>query len=256
LDGEEDSPNNYNAHFGTGDGTADRSTAPRHRHVFDQVRFVMEGEYSIKSGEYHSGTYVMFHPEGAFYGPVEMSPDVTEFTVQFGGASGTGFPSPAQRRKGAEALAQLPGRLEGGKYIWFDDEGNQHNQDGAEALYEQITGRPIVYPPSRYNEAFVMRPENFAWEPDPDQPGVARKRLGTFTERDTRIGFIKLDAGASFSFGTEPAPEILFVTMGSLSLDGETLPRLTAFATTADESPSTLTAVEPTEAYYLKLPTF
>ena len=98
------------------------------------------------------------------------------------------------------------------------------NQDAAEAVHEQIRGNQLTYPGKRYQELVLMDPESFAWIPDRDQPGVAWRKLGTFTEREVRIAFARLEAGATISLGAEPATEIVFVKEGGLSLDGQGVP--------------------------------
>ena len=86
--------------------------------------------------------------------------------------------------------------------------------------------------------------------------GVARKMLGTFTERETRIGFVQLEKGASFTFGLEPAAEILFLQEGALTYNGTHHPTWSAFATAAGDGPETLVAAEDSELFYVKLSTF
>ena len=45
--------------------------------------------------------WVGYFPESAYYGPQSISPDLTMLVLQFGGPSGQGFASVAQRRKGS-----------------------------------------------------------------------------------------------------------------------------------------------------------
>jgi hypothetical protein len=256
LEGVEDTPDNYAAFYGIGVGGTEPSTAPRHRHVFDQIRFVLDGEYSLRIDDHHDKSFVAYFPEGAFYGPVEIGPTVEEYTVQFGGPSGTGFPSAAQMKRGRELLEQRDGHLEKGVFVWVDEHGKTHKQDGFEALYEQVTGKPTTYPASRYEGPFIMNPENFPWVADPELPGVAWKRLGTYSERDLRIAFVRVDAGAELPVGREPAEEILFLTKGSVAYGGAVHGRLSTFATAASDPPEMLTATEPAELFYVKLHTF
>jgi hypothetical protein len=63
-------------------------------------------------------------------------------------------------------------------------------------------------------------------------------------------------AGAALQFGTEPSNEILFLASGTIGHQGEAHQKLTAFGSAADEAPETLTALEPSELLYVKLPTF
>jgi hypothetical protein len=255
LQGQEDTLNCYRLVYG--DITGSRASSPRHHHTFDQIRYIMSGYAQYGDLRIPENT-VIYLPETAHYGPNVVHADEPGLglEIQFGGASGNGYPSMAQWRKGKEELPTRDGEMIDGVWVTIDENGNRHNQDGFEALWETIWHDKAHYAPPRYNDQVYMTPENFNWIEDPRFEGVARKNLGVFTERELRIGFIRVDKGASFLFGEAPAPEIVVVTKGAISWNGETHPRLTAFATTADEEPHTLTGAEDAELYYLKLPTF
>jgi hypothetical protein len=74
--------------------------------------------------------------------------------------------------------------------------------------------------------------------------------------REVRVGFIHVDRAASFSFGGEPAREIMFLEQGALSLDGQVHGRHTAFGSSPDDQPEEIIAIEESELHYVKLPTF
>jgi hypothetical protein len=230
--------------------------APRHRHDFEQIRWVLDGDITIAKGQKIPPGWVAYFPESAYYGPQSRGDNLTLLLLQFGGPSGFGFDSPEQLRDGREALVAKGGTFEGGIYRWVDEAGVHRNQDAAEAVHEQIRGAKLTYPGKRYQDLILMDPESYAWIPDPGQPGVAWRKLGTFTEREVRIAFARLETGAVLSLGTEPATEIVFVKEGGLSLDGQSYPPLTAFSSRADEQAQALTATAPTELFYVKLPTF
>ena len=253
LTGEEDAPNNYRATFEAGiDG---ESSSPRHHHNFEQIRYVLEGDYSIGTDQILPAGHIGYFPESSYYGPQLRKPNVRMLTLQFGGPSGNGLLSVQQRRKGLEALLERGGTLEGGMYVTVDEDGNRHNQDAFEALWEHLSGEKIVYPRSRYDSIILIDPGGFGWVDD-EHEGVTRKPLGTFSERDTRLGFVRLEKGASIPLGTEPSPEILFLKQGSISHNGEVHAPLTAFATATHDGPEPLTAEEDSELLYIKLPTF
>jgi hypothetical protein len=258
LQGEEDALNCYRMNYQAGVGEGTERFSPRHHHTFDQIRYLMVGDAQYGDLVIPENT-IIYLPESAFYGPLishEGEGPRTGVEIQFGGAGGNGYPSMAQRRKGVDALALKSGKVEGGMYVTYDENGVRHNQDAFEALWEAIYDQKAHYNKPRYDGQIYMNPENFNWIKDPDHSGVAHKTLGVFTERELRIGFIQLDKGASFSFGEQPAPEALFVTQGAIGFNGTVHPRLSAFGTTAEEEPHTLTADEDSELYYLKLPTF
>jgi hypothetical protein len=200
--------------------------------------------------------WVGYFPESAFYGPQLMDPNLKLLVLQCGGASGLGFASVEQRRQAMIEMVEQGGSFEEGMYTWFDDAGQRHNQDAFEALWEHINKEKISYPQSRFASIVLMDSANFDWKKDADSPGVAYKWLGTFTERDLRIGFIQLQRGASLSFGSEKATEVMFLQEGSISHRGIRHDRLTAFGTTPQDAPETLIADEDSEFFYVKLATF
>jgi len=256
LRGEEDALDNYKFGYGEGGEGGTDWTTPRHRHIFEQIRYPLEGDYMIEQDKWVPAGQVSYFPEAAFYGPQVKAKNLTMLVLQFGGPSGMGYHSVRQRKEAAEGLMAKGGTFEEGMYVWKDENGETHKMDALEACYEQQYGKKIVYPPARYSTVITMNPANFAWKKDADAKGVARKTLGVFTERDVRIGFVHLDADAKLAFGTEDSPEILFLKDGSVSHGGETHKQLTAFGSKKTDAPETLTALEESELFYVKLPTF
>jgi hypothetical protein len=255
LTGKEGSPDNYKLAYSYGEESSDWAT-PRHRHAFEQVRHPIEGDYNIGKNAVLPAGWVGYFPESAYYGPQVMSPNLKMVVLQMGGPSGLGFYSIAQRKKAMEDLKER-GTFSKGIYQWVDEAGTHHNIDAGEAVWEQMHGgEKIVYPPVRFESLIIMNPANFDWSTDGEAPGVSRKRLGSFSERDVRIGFIKVQAGASFEFGTEPAAEVLFLTQGAIEFDGALHPRLSGFGSEATDAPQTLRAAETAEFLYVKMPTF
>src|SRR5690606_4923023 len=107
-----------------------------------------------------------------------------------------------------------------GTFDWTDGNGRKHRQDSFEAVFEQVTGQPLSYPEPRYGDIVLMNPATYAWQPLDGAPGVAEKLLGVFTERETRIAMLRLDAGAAFAARAEAAPLVLFVAKGSVWWNG------------------------------------
>ena len=231
-------------------------SAPRHHHDFEQIRWVLDGDITIAKNTKIPPGWVAYFPEGAYYGPQTRGDNLKLLLLQFGGATGYGFDSPEQLGAGREALVAKGGTFEGGIYSWVDENGGHHNQDAAEAVHEQVRGRKIVYVEPRYQDLVLMNPESFGWIDDREHPGVSRRKLGTFTEREVRIAFVRLRAGAELLFGDADSVEILFVKQGSVSHDGESYGPITAFGSFRDDQPETITANEDTELFYVKLPSF
>jgi hypothetical protein len=258
LSGEDGALDNYRLTYTSGPGEESEtdSFAPRHRHSFDQFRYVINGDYSIAEGTKLVPGQVSYHPESAFYGPAVAIGEVEMVVLQFGGSGGNGFPSIAEKKKGMAILAEQGKVLENGYVTWTDEEGKRHNQDSYEAMWEAVNGRKITYVPPRYESPVVMNPDAYSFVPDEDNPGVERKILCTFTERNTKVGFIRVAKGATLAFGTEPSNENAFVTKGSIEYLGTVYPVHTAFGTAPTERPQLLTATEDAELFYIKLPTF
>ena len=76
-------------------------------------------------------------------------------------------------------------------------------------------GRPVVYPKPRYKAPVIMKPDHFAWQADADWPGVERRVLGPFTERATRIEFVKIAPSSAIELGVKDAQHVIFVRRGT-----------------------------------------
>lgn len=250
LTGQDGSPNNYVLNVGrTGAGGW---TTPRHRHNFDQVRYVLKGNYPYAPGKTLPEGWVAYFPEGVYYGPQDRPEGLEMMVLQMGGASGQGYISVAQR-EAANELLKKKGEFKDGVFTWFDENGKRHNQDGFEACYEQVMGREMSYPKPRYEELVVMNPANFEWIADAEE-GISTKTLGVFTERQTRIGFVRLEAGATLAAGLEPSIQLLFLSEGRVTVEGREHGRHTAFEFLANEGPVAVKALERTEFFQIVLP--
>jgi hypothetical protein len=257
LTGQEGSPGNYRLGYSESrDAKSGNAwSTPRHRHIFEQVRHPLEGDYSIAGDQVLPAGWVAYFPESAYYGPQKLSPNLKSVVLQYGGPSRLGYMSAGQRKAGLADLLKR-GELRDGIYTWTDTDGRTHNQDAHEALWEQVRGVKTSYPKPRYDSLVMMNPASFPWIKDDSLTGVARKILGTFTELDVRIGFVSLDAGASLPFGTQPSAEILFLKHGEIRHGDTKYPPLSAFGSAAEDSPETLVATEDCELFYVKMPTF
>jgi hypothetical protein len=99
-----------------------------------------------------------------------------------------------------------------------------------------------------------MMPEHFRWVDSSDEPGVAYKWLASFTERQMRVGFIRLQPGAAWTVLPNFDPHILFITAGRLKLAGRSYPLHTAFAFRPEDGPVSLQAEEETEMLCIQFP--
>lgn len=256
LLGEEGRLDNYRFTFNRwSDDKGGGWPAPRHHHPFEQVRYAVEGDYTISKGNVMPAGWVAYFPESVFYGPQVKETNLRMVELQFGGPTGLGYYSTRQRRAAHDELVAKGGTFEGGFYQWTDEDGKIHRQDSSEAVWEVAMNVPkLVYPRPRYNGVILMDPESFSWQKE--TPGVAHKLLGVFTERELRISLVELEKGASLTLGTEPSNEIVFLTEGSLSYEDELYVPHAAFATSTEDEPESLVAAEAAQMLYVKLPTF
>ncbi|TAY28728.1 DUF4124 domain-containing protein [Rhizobium leguminosarum] len=252
LYGEDGSPNNYLLNVGlTGGGGWG---TPRHRHNFDQIRYVLKGKYPASPHKIMDEGSVAYFPESVHYGPQDRPEGLEMMVIQFGGASGAGFLSTPRREAANEAL-KAKGEFKNGIFTWVDEKGQTHNQDGATACYEEAMGKKMVLAPPRYDDIIMMDPKGYDWIAT-GQPGVSTKRLGTFTERNIDIGFIKVDAGATFNTGSRGQIEVLFMSKGNVTVDGKTYGEKTAIELLPSDVPVDIKASEEALFFTVTLPKF
>ncbi|KQQ20759.1 hypothetical protein ASF48_09195 [Rathayibacter sp. Leaf299] len=242
LFGEDGSPNNYDLNMGQTGGGGWRT--PRHRHTFDQIRYVIKGKLPYTETEVLEEGWVGYFPESVHYGPQERAEGLRTMVLQSGGASGGGYLSVAQR-EATNAELNEKGEFKKGLYYYTDENGVEQSMDGSQAIFEHAMGHPLEFASPRYTDVIAMDPEAYAWTPQGTE-GVEEKWLGRFTERDLRIGFIRLEAGAVYEAGQFDSIEILFQIDGKVTAKGETYGPETGYEFLANEGPVPLEAVEPT----------
>jgi hypothetical protein len=210
----------------------DDYTTPRHRHNFEQFMYVINGRWEFGEGDEGAATDGMigFIPEGSYYGPQRLVADSYVITLQFGGASGLGFLAYEQWYQAHEELSAV-GRFEGGRYYSNDAPENAEGQDAAEAIWEHSNQRKIEYPPARYSRPFAINPDAFRWEAT---DVGARRRLGTFTERQWSLDIYRWDGHGDIELGTSQL-SLAILLEGSATVDGKDFPRLSAFEVDRDE---------------------
>jgi hypothetical protein len=225
--------------------------SPRHRHNFEQVRFQLAGEVDFaRDGKLKTGM-VGYFPEGMFYGPQSQDPNTAPLTVvlQMGGASGSGYLSRAEVKAGMDALRN-EGEFKDGVFRRHKDVPGKRNVDGYQAIWEYVNKRPMAYPKPRYSRPFMMDPANYEWVALADQPGVAEKFLGVFTERRTSARFLRLDPGARFE---GEGRSLYFVIEGAGAVGGERLqPATTVYLAKGERV--TFTAQAETQMLHFGMP--
>ena len=237
-----------NFHLGIGQQDGDFAS-PRHRHNFDQFRFQIEGTMNFdRNGKMAAGTLGYF-PEGAAYGPQSSEGRSVTAVLQFGGASGNGYLSPAEVAAGTEELKKF-GTFEGGIFRRNDDIEGRRNTDAYQAIWEHVHGRRMDYPKPRYRDPVMVDPENYDWLPMPGAAGVSQKPLGTFTERECAAVLIKLAPGTTYRAAGR---SVYLVLSGAGRVGGQPYRSLTALHLQPGET-AEFDAQEITELLRLVLP--
>lgn len=194
---------------------------PRHRHNFDQIRYVLDGEFSAGTGDIKAGQCAYF-PEGVHYGPQHQDADCLALILQFPGPSGAPYLTHQELDAARAQLIADGGSFTEGIYTTRLPDGRKINKDLHAACYEFLTGRALTFPEGRFRQPVIMLPEACRWLPDRKLPGIARKHLGTFAERRTGLSLVRLAPGAILPAGVQEDAEIRYVLEGSLTYDART----------------------------------
>jgi hypothetical protein len=224
-------------------------SGPRHRHNFDQYRFMIEGESDYgQDGPLKEGM-LGYYPEGVPYGPQVNKTEVYCAVLQFGGASGSGYLLPREVKAGMEELKKF-GTFKDGIFTRNEGVSGRRNTDAYQAIWEHVHGREMAYPKGRYDAPIIADERNFAWVPVKGANGVSEKLFGVWTERRTEAGMLKLEAGASHEI---EGHGIWLVLSGVGTCEGQELQQYTTVYLEDGES-ATLRASETTVFLHYGLP--
>jgi len=250
LVGEEGTKDNFILTIVT---TEDEYKTPRHRHNFEQIRYVLKGEMQYGPDQIQKEGTVAYFCEGIHY--QQKGSDGSEtLLLQFAGPSGQGYMSQRQLRAGAKEL-QSKGSFHDGVFVWGEDHEGRRKQDGYEAVWEYVNGKQVGYCKPRYLSPVIMDPENFNYVPMRGHAGVAEKTLGRFNERGAEIRMIRLDPGAEHLLKAPERPLVVAVMRGEGSADGELYGPLSALRVMRGED-TRLAAESETELFIVGLPAF
>jgi hypothetical protein len=187
-------------------------SAPRHKHNFDQIRYVVSGAPDFGHYQVTSEGQSAFFPAGAAYGP-ETIEEAELLLIQWG----PHWMTRAEHDETYAAMQQV-GEFKDGYYVTVDTDGKEHRADGRNAVWEAFNKRSLVYPVPRYPQPVIMEPEGFAWRPT--GRGVSAKILGRFTEDDVYIANYEwTEAGGVLALGPERT-QLLWIVEGRLTADG------------------------------------
>jgi hypothetical protein len=237
------------------DTVADGFHSPRHRHCWDQLRFVLDGSLNIGETDLHAGDCGYF-PESVPYGPQRQAGQASVLVLQFTGAGGLYYPTPGELEAARDRLRAAGGTFEGGRYKGHGPDGSPADQDGYEALWEAHTGCKLVYAEPRYAAVVVMRSAAYEWLADPRHPGIDVKSLGSFTEQQTAVTLIRIAPGAHVDGKKPAAPQIRYVLSGTVEYDGRPYPPGSCFWLPARVPPQLLSSMTGAELWAVSLPRY
>jgi len=191
--------------------------SPRHKHTFDQVRYILSGAVKYGRDVYGPET-CLYLPEGVPYGPMQSYENSVRISVglQFPGPSRIPYPTSAEIAKAREDLSKL-GTFEKGIFAWADG----RKQDSFEAIAERLMGEELSYPAPRYKDYVVMNAENYTWQPLAEAPGVFAKHLGYFNEVGPNLKIIKMEPGSATKPGFSKCQQIRYIVEGEVSYENQ-----------------------------------
>jgi hypothetical protein len=250
LDGEEGSKGNYALMLVR---TTEAFTTPKHRHNFEQVRIVLNGEFGFSPGRIQKAGTAGYFCEGTFY-TQKSGPDCEVLLLQVAGPSGQGYMSSRQLRHGGDELAKM-GEFRNGRYFPNDSEDQVKSQDGYEAIWQYHFGSPPLYVEPRFTEPVIMVPDRFRYLPVPGVQGCWSRRLGSFYEAGLGLSQLKLNAGCSYLFKATSQPHLLYAVNGSGRVEHESWRSQSAIKLDTGEW-AKFTAETDSEFYVFRLPVF
>jgi hypothetical protein len=192
--------------------------SPRHRHNFEQIRYVLEGRLKVGRKQYGRGTLI-YIGESVYYGPQSRDEDTRWLMFQFPGPSGIPKFANPEIRKGRDELRAQGVVFQHG--IAHFPSGKK--QDGMEAIWECVAGREIEYAPPRYEDPVFVYSEAFPWRSTGHQ-GVSIKHLAYFNECGPSVSLLRLQPGASLPRGKLSWLEMRLVIEGEIEYAGKTCP--------------------------------
>jgi hypothetical protein len=209
----------YRAGYST---TPPGPAAIRHHHNFEQVRFVLGGEWMYGKGRYGPG-WLGFFGESVFYGPQQCLKDSAQIVIQYPGPSNAKFISRAEEREAQKAMVEQGVKFESSLAHFPDG----RRQDGSEALWEYWAGDKISYMTPRFKEEVWVDTEQFEWQPA-GVPGVSLKRLAYFDSRGPACALLRLEPGASTPAGETGSVMMRFIYEGEVDFAGKHCPAVSS----------------------------
>ena len=156
-------------------------SAPRHKHNFDQIRYVVSGSPDFGHYQVASQGQSAFFPAGAAYGP-ETIEESEMLLIQWG----QHWMTRAQHDETYSSMLQA-GEFKDGYYVTVDAAGNEQRADGRNAVWETFNARKLVYPTPEVPAAGDHGAGGVRVA-SRSAPASRGKVMGHFTEDDVYIG--------------------------------------------------------------------
>ncbi len=213
LTRQDDSPNNYLLNEGrTGTGGW---TTPRHRHNFDQIRYIIKGTYPYAKGKSMPEGWVGYFPESVHYGPQDRPEGLEMLTCQFGGASGR-LPEcrrGKRRTKCSSRRANSRTASSPGSTAW------QAPQPGRlRGVLRRGHGTEAELREAALRGPGPDGPLSFEWVPEAPR-GSSPNRWGVYRAQDASWVH-PARSRRHVCRGRESSIELLFLSKGTVSIDG------------------------------------
>jgi len=222
--------------------------SPRHRHNFDQIRSVLDGETGFTEWNLQAGECAYF-PAGVHYGAQEQHGSALLLTLQFPGADGDYYLTPEHVEQTVAALrAENPEFGRNGKGV--DRQGRE--RDSYEIVWETHQGHPVRYPNSDLTGPVLF---------DRDDPVVDDHITGgdvTLVGRIDSNGLRVLRVTSTGPLRIRPAnptaTEFWILEKGAIALDGRERRPLTVIQLLAGATGLDLDVIEPVTFTVMRLP--
>ncbi len=227
-----------------------RFETPRHHHTYEQVRVPISGSLNYGPKQDVPEGWVSYFPAGAYYGP-QCVDGGTIVALQYG--FGDDFLLPGRRRRAAGAAKMAEsGSFKNGVYTDSTASGRKRNRDAVNAVYEEALGRPLEIPKPRYPAPILMDPAAFEWTASDEEPGVATKFLGAFTERDLALSMLSWPDSGTHALRSERTQLVVALSDGFV-IDGQTYPAFTTLCANQGET-AALSGTPDTQAIVITMP--
>jgi hypothetical protein len=192
--------------------------APRHKHVFDQVRYILSGKIKYGPHELSEGDCI-YTGESVSYGPSNTergAPDLHEWIIQFSGPSGIPYLPPSEILRAQTELSN-DGTFDNGVY-----KRDGKNIDSVHAIYTYVLGHEPVYPQPRYRDPVIMRADNLPWEDCDEGTNLQIRRLASFNTVGPRISILRFSANSRLPMVESNLQQAMGVVRGTIQYAGTT----------------------------------